>query len=695
MALPPGMRPVKNPPNPWLSTEVEYLEELGEPPIARLEIIEDATKSILSENDSPDLGFRWSVNPYRGCWHACAFCLDGDTPILRGDGTHAPLRAFRVGDEIYGTEQRGSYRRYVKTRVLDVWQTIKAAFRVELSDGSSVIASGGHRFLTRRGWKYVTGSEQGRDRRPHLTTNDVVMGTGGFQQQLLASHAYKKGYLTGMVRGDGLLRSYSYPREGRSHGDQFQFRLALVDFEPLLRVRAYLAEIDVQVHDVAFYAGTANHKPLRAIRTHARQSFEKIRTVVDWPDEPDDEWRRGFLGGIFDAEGSWSQGVLRISNNDERILGVTQDALARFGFDAVLEPPTQSHAGSNVRIRGGLREHLRFMHLTDPCITRKRDFAGRALKTDAAIGVKRVVALGYDLLMYDITTGTGDFIANGVVSHNCYARPRHELLSFGAGTDFERKLVVKPSAPALLREAFDKPSWKGELLMLSGDTDCYQPLEASYRLTRGILEACVEYKNPCAVISKAPLVERDIDLFVELTRVADFGITISIPLWNPEHSRAIEPFVATPKRRIKTIERLAAAGLRVSVNIAPMIPGLGDEDMPAILEAARDAGATRAGFTFLRLPGPVAGIFEDRLRERVPLRADRVLSRVRAARGGKLYDPRFGARMRGQGPYAEAAVALFEATTKRLGFETSGGGPPAPRRDTFQRPDRSLQLKLF
>lgn len=692
MALPPGMRPVKNPPNPWLSTEVEYLED---PPIARLEVIEDATKSILSENDSPDLGFRWSVNPYRGCYHACAFCLDGDTPVLLGDGTHAPLRTLRVGDEIYGTESRGKYRHYVKASVLDVWQTIKPAYRVELSDGTTIIASPDHRFLTHRGWKYVTGADQGRDRRPHLTPNDAVMGTGKFQEQLAPSERYKAGYLTGMIRGDGLLRSYSYPRPGRSHGDQYQFRLALVDLEPLVRTRAYLSEIDVSVHDVAFTVATATTKAMMGIRTHARPSFEKIRSVVAWPDEPDEEWRRGFLGGIFDAEGSWSNGVLRISNTDPEILRRTSEALDRFGFDSVLEPPGGKRVASNIRVRGGLREHLRFMHLTDVCITRKRDFAGRAMKTDAAIRVKRVVPLGYDLLMYDMTTTTGDFVANGIVSHNCYARPRHEYLSLGAGTDFERKLVVKPNAPALLREAFGKPSWKGELLMFSGDTDCYQPLEASYRLTRGMLGVCTLYKNPCAVISKSPLVERDIDVFVELTRVADFGITISIPLWNPEHSRAMEPFVATPQRRIKTIARLAAAGLRVSVNIAPMIPGLGDEDIPTILEAARDAGATRAGFTFLRLPGAVAGVFEDRLRQSLPLRTDRVLSRVRAARGGKLYDPRFGARMRGQGPYAEAAVALFEATARRLGFETSGGGPPAPRRDTFERPDRSGQLKLF
>ncbi|MBL9022227.1 MAG: PA0069 family radical SAM protein [Myxococcales bacterium] len=278
----------------------------------------------------------------------------------------------------------------------------------------------------------------------------------------------------------------------------------------------------------------------------------------------------------------------------------------------------------------------------------------------------------------------------------CYARPRHEYLSLGAGTDFERKLVVKPRAPELLREAFERPSWRGELVLFSGDTDCYQPLEASYGLTRGCLEVMAEYKNPCGVITKSPLIERDVDLLVELARVADLSLTISIPFWDPERARAMEPFVATPQRRIKTIERLAKAGLRVGVNIAPLIPGLGDEDMPTILEAARDAGAVRAGFVFLRLPGPVAVVFEERLRKSLPLRAERVLARVREARVGKLYDGRFGARQKGEGHYAEAALALFEATTRRLGLQTFAMGPPPPERHTFERPlAKGAQLDLF
>src|SRR4051812_300476 len=170
-----GLRPISNPPNPWLSSEIEYLDEI---PAAKLEIYEDHTREILSSNDSPDVGFSWSVNPYRGCFHACAYCLSGDTKILMGDGSLRPIRQLAVGDEIYGTVERGRYRRYVHTRVLAHWSSAKRAFRIRLADGTELVPSGDHRFLTERGWKYVTGAEHGRLRRPFLTTGNSLLGTG-------------------------------------------------------------------------------------------------------------------------------------------------------------------------------------------------------------------------------------------------------------------------------------------------------------------------------------------------------------------------------------------------------------------------------------------------------------------------------------------------------------------------------------
>jgi DNA repair photolyase len=280
----------------------------------------------------------------------------------------------------------------------------------------------------------------------------------------------------------------------------------------------------------------------------------------------------------------------------------------------------------------------------------------------------------------------------------CYARPSHEYLGFGAGTDFDRRIAVKPRAPELLREAFEKRSWHGELVMFSGNTDCYQPLEASYELTRRCLEVCAEYRNPVHVITKAALIERDIDVIVRLVKDARAGVSISIPFWDAEKARAVEPYAPTPRRRMETVRRLVEAGIPVTVNVAPLIPGLSDADMPNILEAAAEAGARSASLIVLRLPGPVKQVFEERMRAAFPLRVEKILARTREMRGGKLYDSRFGARMTGEGEYFDAIHALFDKTARRLGLvsrDADDYGKPEPP-TTFRRPtDPGGQLRLF
>ena len=273
----------------------------------------------------------------------------------------------------------------------------------------------------------------------------------------------------------------------------------------------------------------------------------------------------------------------------------------------------------------------------------------------------------------------------------CYARPTHEYLGFGAGTDFETRIAVKLRAPELLRAAFDRPSWRGDGVTFSGATDPYQPLEASYRLTRRCLEVCAEYHNPAAVVTKAPLVERDLDVLAALGSVARVHVTISLPFLDPELARALEPWAASPARRLATVERLSRAGIPVGVNVAPVIPGLNDEEIPRLLAAAAGAGARRAGWLLLRLPGSVKSVFEDRLRAALPGRAGRILLRIRETRQGRLSDHRFGVRGRGEGSLAQAIAALFEITARRLGLETAacGAEPPTP----FRRPaGRQLPL---
>ncbi len=268
----------------------------------------------------------------------------------------------------------------------------------------------------------------------------------------------------------------------------------------------------------------------------------------------------------------------------------------------------------------------------------------------------------------------------------CYARPGHEYLGFGAGTDFDTQVVVKRRAPELLREAFRKPSWKGELVVFSGVTDCYQPLEASLRLTRGCLEVCAEFRNPVGIITKSPIIERDIDVLQELQRTASLSVAISVPFFDQDVARALEPGVATPRRRLQIIERLAKAGIPVGVSIAPIVPGL-DEGVSRVLAEAAKVGARFAGYVLLRLPGSVRPVFEQRLRDALPLRADKVIHRIQETRGGKMYDSTWGLRQRGEGQYAEAIHALFWAQARKVGLEPRW--PDEARPETFRRPERS------
>ena len=250
----------------------------------------------------------------------------------------------------------------------------------------------------------------------------------------------------------------------------------------------------------------------------------------------------------------------------------------------------------------------------------------------------------------------------------CYARPSHQHLGFGAGTDFERRIVVKRNAPALLRAHLQRRSWTGERIVFSGVTDCYQPLEASYELTRACLQVCREFRQPVDIITKGTLVERDVDLLADLARHGAATVFVSVPFADDGDSRAIEPFVASPQRRLRALRTLADAGVPTGVSVSPLIPGLNDHQVPAILEQARSAGARFAFHVLLRLPAEVAQVFEARLREAFPLRADKVLSLLTAMRGGRRNDPRFHDRMRGHGPRYELIEQLFRTTASRLGL---------------------------
>jgi DNA repair photolyase len=363
------------------------------------------SKSIISKvPEASRVPFRWTINPYRGCSHACTYCISGDTPVLLANGRARPIADLRPGDAIYGTVRRGNYRRYVRTTVLAHWQTVKRGYRVTLEDGTSLIASGDHRFLTGRGWNYVTGTEQHDALRPHLMPGSELLGPGGF-----------------------------------------------------------------------------------------------VECVTD----------------------------------------------------------------------------------------------GVAVRSDALLKVTSIEPLGLELPMYDITTGTGDFIANGVISHNCFARNTHTYLDMDAGHDFDSQIVVKVNAVELLRKELAAPRWRGEHIAMGTNVDCYQRAEGRYRLMPGIIQALTEAANPFSILTKGTLILRDLDLLAAAAEVTDVGLNVSVGFVDKELSRLIESGTPAPERRLAACAELNRRGLSCGVLMGPVIPYL--TDSPATLErTVREIAASGA-----------------------------------------------------------------------------------------------------
>ena len=273
----------------------------------------------------------------------------------------------------------------------------------------------------------------------------------------------------------------------------------------------------------------------------------------------------------------------------------------------------------------------------------------------------------------------------------CYARPTHEYLGFSAGLDFESRIMVKEDAPQLLRAALMKPGWEPKVVVMSGVTDCYQPIERKLRLTRGCLEVFAEFRNPVGIITKNHLVTRDIDIFCELAKYQAIQVNISVTTLDEDLAAKLEPRTSRPHHRLEAIRQLHAAGIPVNVMMAPLIPGLTDTEIPAIAAAVAEAGARSINYVMLRLPHGVKDLFSDWLERHYPEKKSKVLSHVREVRGGELYKSEFGTRMRGEGVYAEHVKAVIALARKRAGLERERS---VLSTEHFRRPG-AQQMDLF
>ena len=398
---------------------------------------EVGARSILNRvPERSRMPFRWTINPYRGCSHACTYCIDGATRIWLADGRSKPMAEVGAGDRIVGTQGIGRHRHYVESEVLDHWPTgPRPAYRMTLADGTELVASADHRFLSDRGWKHVLDSQLPGPARPHLALGDRLLGPG-------------------------------------------------------------------------------TTAPGRA------------------------------------------------------------------------------------------------------AVSGRRSVAGMAAELAGDLEVVAIEPVG-ERELWDMTTTTGDFLAGGVIAHNCFARPTHTYLDFDAGRDFEREIVVKTNAPERLRAELAKPSWKREHVALGTNTDPYQWVEGRYRLMVGIWEAMRDFANPCSVLTKSPLLLRDLDLMKEIAARTEFTANLSIPTLDERAWRETEPHSPNPRKRLEAVAALNEAGIPTGILIAPLMPGINDSpaQVEEILRLATEAGATNVGGIGLHLRGETRNVFFEWLIE--------------------------------------------------------------------------------
>ena len=532
----PGRGALSSPPGRFARTSTDAVDDGWEaggddpadanPDSVATSLTPEHARSIITRNESPDIAFDQSINPYRGCEHGCVYCLDGGTRILMADGGTRPLAEIAVGDRIVGTRLRRlpppefarrpaprqsprpasrgggaaralagpagvhaaqaeadlepEYERcYVLTEVRACWRTRQRAWRVRLADGTELIASAEHRFLAGAGWKHVAAPSPG-SAEPCLETGDRLAGFG------VVPRAIVPGTPVGVPS-----------------------RLAVVAIEPL----------------------------------------------------------------------------------------------------------------------DGIRE------------------------------------------LIDITTGSGDFIANGVVSHNCYARPSHAYVDLSPGLDFETRLFYKVDAAGLLEAELAKPGYVAKPIMLGANTDPYQPVEKQLGITRSLLEVMVRCRHPVMIVTKGALVERDLDLLADLARDGLARVTLSLPTLDAPLKRVLEPRAASAGARLRLMRQLKEAGVPVGVLVAPVIPVLTDHEIERVLEASAAAGAGSAGYVMLRLPYEVKTLFREWLDAHFPDSAAHVMARVADLRAGRDNDPAFGTRMSGQGAFAALVRQRFKVACRRLGLE--------------------------
>ena len=515
-----------------------------------------------------------------GCQHDCSYCTSPDTQVLMYDGSLKPIKYVNVGDEIYGVVDGGTYKQFTKATVTNKMSVVKKAYKITLANGNELICSDNHQWLTTRGWKYTIGEMSGDNRRPYLTTNNKLMGF--YSLFNIDTYEYTKdyqlGYLRGVILGDATLREYHYNSERREVENQYRFRLALKDERITDRAYDYLLHNGVPTNWFDFPMidrQTKEHYTVRAIETYKKENYDKIHELIKKRDT--DEFKRGFLAGIYDAEGTCDVLIRRVCNSDLDIISDIENALKTFGFDYVFDKDskTVNKIVKTIRIVGGLSESLRFNNVTQCLVANNEgNISNIRLKSFNADELRVVSIEEYadETELIDITTTTRNFIANGVVAHNCYAK---SLLDFRNLWDFQNPAVADINK---IRKKVAKLPKDIKAIRLGGMTDCFQPCELTHKVTYETIKALNEVRQPYLIVTKSDIVAYDEYIDVMDKDLAHIQVTITCFNDDLYHKLDYEKAVP-PSKRIEAVEKLYENGFDVQVRLSPLVPEFVDFDV--------------------------------------------------------------------------------------------------------------------
>lgn len=516
-----------------------------------------------------------------GCQHDCSYCVAPSTQVLMYDGNVRPISDVQVGDAIYGIVEGETYKKFTKATVLDKWTVRKPAYKITLANGNALVCSGDHRWLTNRGWKYTTGTMSGEGQRPYITTSNKLLG---FHSLFNISYVtetddYKRGYLRGVILGDANFKEYHYKDRGYRHlDDQYHFRLALINEDITDKVHKYLRDFEVITNYFDFPMKDRTTKEIynvRAIRTHKKADYESIQAIIAKRDTI--EFKRGFLAGIYDAEGNNGIVIRRIFNSDLDIIEDIKESLTALGFEYTMDKDTKptNKVIKTVRLVGGVSESLRFNQITQ-CLVGSGvgRIEGLGLKTFKPDNLQVVSIEECGVMeLVDITTTSENFIANGVVSHNCYAK---SLLDFRKLWDFQNPAVA--DIEKIRKKVAKLPHMPA--IRLGGMTDCFQPIELEHRVTLNTIKALNDKKQPYLIVTKSDIVAYPEYLEAMDKELAHIQVTITCFDDALYHKLGYEKAVP-PSKRIEAVEKLYEAGFDVQVRLSPFIPEFVDYDVLA------------------------------------------------------------------------------------------------------------------